>query len=318
LSIDVVLRLFAISTIFIGHGAPGHTTWLRGGTAILFALAGYSLCKFQREQLIAGRVIPAIRGAFHRIVIPYLLLMAVLLVATDIPPDPAWWTLTSVFFIDTFDRGILFSFWFIEALLHCLLIVCGLFLIPGFRRWAAAHPLQNGAATMGLGIAAFAAGRYLFGSESFSHKFDGWLYIYMLGWTLPLAAKSWHKTALVAAGSAVALVQFGVESSRAYWFIAALMVLAAVKELRMPERLGGMVAQIAAASYMAYLAHPVVLHFTKFVLPTRHDAAITILLTYFGTLAAGLAGNRVWQQFSKHPRRLIAGKPPGRLSEALP
>jgi acyl-CoA synthetase (AMP-forming)/AMP-acid ligase II len=307
LSIDVVLRLVAISTIFIGHGAPGHTLWLRGGTSILFCLAGYSLCRFQREQFLAGRVLPALQGAFRRIVIPYLLLMTALLVASNlssnadnhIPPHPAWWTLTSVFFVGTFDRGILFSFWFIEALLHCLLIVCGLFLIPGFRRWAAARPFENGLATIGLGILAFFAGRHLFGSESFSHKFDGWLYLYLLGWTMALATKSWQKTLLVATGAAMIMIQFGWESSRGYWFIGALAVLALVKEVRLPASLGAIVSQLAAASYMSYLAHPVVLHLTKFVLPTRHDVAITLLLTYFGTLAAGLAGALLWQQISK-------------------
>ncbi len=311
LSIDVVLRLFAISTIFIGHGAPLHTAKLRGGTAILFCLAGYSLCRFQREQLLAGHVLPAIKGTFRRVLIPYLLLMTVLLVATHIPPNPAWWSLTSVFFIDTFDRGILFSYWFIEALLHCLLIVCGLFLIPGFRRWAAARPFQHGVATMGLGMASFAAGRYLFDSESFSHKFDGWLYIYMLGWTMALATKSWQKALLIVTGGAMAFLQFGSQSSRPYWFIGALLILAAIKEIRLPAKLGGIVSQLAAASYMAYLAQPLILHITKFMLPTRDNVPITIALSYLGTLAAGLVGTMVWQQVTKRTLELFSRKATG-------
>lgn len=296
LSVDVVLRLVAISTIFIGHGAPGHTLWLRGGTAVLFCLAGYSLCRFQREQLLAGRVMPAITGALRRIVLPYLLVMTALIFATDIPPNAAWWTLTSVFFIDTFDREILFSYWFIEALFHCLLILCFLFLIPGYRRWSAEKPFGSGVATLGLGVAAFLAGRHWFGSESFSHKFDGWFYIYLLGWTMALAGKAWQKVLLVVAGGAVSLIQFGPETSRPYWFIAGLVVLAMVREIRVKPVIAGLVSQIAAASYMAYLAHPLVLHVTKFELPTRHDALVTILLTYLGTLAAGLAGAFAWQR----------------------
>jgi acyl-CoA synthetase (AMP-forming)/AMP-acid ligase II len=294
-SIDVVLRLIAISTIFIGHGAPGHTMWLRGGTAVLFCLAGYSLCRFQREQLLAGRVLPAITGAFRRIVIPYLLVMTALMIATHLPPHVSWWTLTSVFFIDTFERGILFSYWFIEALLHCLLIVCGLFLVPPVRRWMAAQPFASGMAVALAGVAAFFAGRHLFGSESFSHKFDGWLYIYMIGWTFALAREAWQKAVLIALGSAVAVLQFGPETSRPYWFIAGLLALALIRDIRLPRRVGAVVSQVAAASYMAYLCHPVVLHFTKFVLPTRHDAVVTMLLTYFGTLGAGLAAAWSWQ-----------------------
>jgi hypothetical protein len=296
LSIDAVLRLVAISTIFIGHGAPGHTLWLRGGTAILFCLAGYSLCRFQREQLLDGKVMPAVVGALRRIVVPYLLLMTALLFATGMPANPAWWTLTSVFFVGTFEREILFSYWFIEALFHCLLIVCLLFLIPGYRRWSAAKPFESGLATLGLGVAAFFAGRHWFGSESFSHKFDGWFYIYLLGWTMALAGKAWQKALLVAVGGAVSLIQFGPETSRPYWFIAGILVLAMVKEVRVKPVIAGIVTQLAAASYMAYLAHPLVLHLTKFVLPTRHDALVTILLTYFGTLAAGLAGALLWQR----------------------
>ncbi len=317
LSIDVVVRLFAISMIFISHGAPGHTLWFRGGTAILFCLAGYSFCRFQREQLLDGKVIPAITGALRRIVIPYLLLMTALLFATDMPPNPAWWTLTSVLFVDTADRGILFSYWFIEALFHCLLIVCFLFLIPGYRRWSAARPLESGAATMGFGIAAFLSGRYLFGSESFSHKFDGWLYIYMLGWMLALPTKVWQKSLLVLSGWAVSMIHFGPESSRPYWFIVGLTVLAMVKEIRVNPVIAGIVSQIAAASYMAYLAHPMVLHLTKFVLPTRHDPLVTVGLTYFGTITAGLAGAWVWQQVTARVSSLFPTKDQRRLASAV-
>jgi predicted PurR-regulated permease PerM len=116
---------------------------------------------------------------------------------------------------------------------------------------------------------------------------------------MALATQSWQKALLVATGAAMILVQFGMESSRGYWFIGALAVLAVVKEIRLPSALGALISQLAAASYMSYLAHPVVLHLTKFVLPTRHDVALTLLLTYFGTLAAGLAGALLWQQISK-------------------
>ena len=303
LSIDVVLRLIAISTIFIGHGSPSHTTWLRGGTTILFCLAGYSLSRFQREQFLSGKVLPAIHGAFQRIVIPYLLLMTAMLFATQMPPQPAWWTLSSVFFVDTLDRGILYSFWFIEALVHCLLIVCGLFLIPPFRRWAKARPFESGLALTGLGVLAFWLGRRFFGSDYFSHKFDGWLYIYLLGWTFALAPKAWQKILLVGIGSAVVAAQFGLESSRPYWFVSALVVLAMIKEVRLPSWLGGAISQLAAASYMAYLAHPLVLHITKFVLPQKvaffHDnAPAAIMLSYVGTLAAGLIGTAIWHRVS--------------------
>jgi acyl-coenzyme A synthetase/AMP-(fatty) acid ligase len=303
LSIDVVLRLIAISTIFLGHGAPDHTGWLRGGTTILFCLAGYSLCRFQREQFLAGNVLPAIKGAFRRIVIPYLLLMTALIFTTEITPSPAWWTLTSVFFVDTNDRGLLFSFWFIEALLHCLLLVSALFVIPAFRNWAAKRPFHNGLALVGLGALAFSGGRQIPGHENFSHQFDGWFYVYMLGWTFPLATKPWQKALLVAIGSAVICAQFGFESSRAYWFMGALVVLALVKEVRLPSAIGGVVSQLAAASYMAYLAHPLVLHITKFVLPKKiaffqDNVPAAIILTYVGTLVAGLVGTWIWQQVS--------------------
>ncbi|MCW1887463.1 AMP-binding protein [Luteolibacter flavescens] len=321
LSVDVLLRLLAISTIFIGHGAPDHTGWLRGGTTILFCLAGYSLCRFQREQFLAGSVVPAIKGAFRRIVIPYLLLMTALLFATKMPPHPAWWSLTSVFFIGTEDRGLLFSFWFIEALLHCLLIVSGLFLIPPLRRWARAQPFASGLALTGLGAAAFWVGRHFFGSESFSHKFDGWLYVYMLGWTFAVATRAWQRLLLVAVGSAVVIAQFGPESSRPYWFIGAMLVLAAVREIRLPAGVGGLVSQLAAASYMAYLAHPLVLHVTKFVLPERFpffdgNVPAAILLAYVGTMLAGVVGAVAWQQVSRIFLMLFGGARRGSTATA--
>ncbi len=72
----------------------------------------------------------------------------------------------------------------------------------------------------------------------------------------------------------------------------------------MPAWLGGAVAQLAAASYMAYLAHPLVLHLTKFVLPARMEffrdnVPASILFAYLGTLADGLIGAGLWQYLSK-------------------
>jgi peptidoglycan/LPS O-acetylase OafA/YrhL len=303
---DVLLRLLAISTIFLGHGAPAHTLWLRGGSAILFCLAGYSLCRFQRDQLLAGRVLPAISGTLQRIILPYLLLTTVLLFATGKSPHPSWWTLSSVFFVDTWDRGILFSYWFIESLFHCMLIVSLPFLIPGYRRWAQARPFEQGAVAVGFGIAALFAGRYLFDSAPFSHKFDGWLYIYLIGWTLALAQSAWQKTMLIVAGSIVATIQFGPDTSRPYWFIGALVVLATVRAIRLPTVLAVAVSEVAAISYMAYLVHPLVLHVTKFVLPTRDDAALTIFLSYTGTIAAGFIATIVWNQVYKRVVRLFS------------
>jgi hypothetical protein len=176
--------------------------------------------------------------------------------------------------------------------------------IPAFRHWAAKRPFHNGLALVGLGALAFSGGRQIPGHENFSHQFDGWYYVYMLGWTFPLATKSWQKALLVAIGSVVICAQFGFESSRAYWFMGALVVLALVKEVRLPSAIGGIVAQLAAASYMAYLAHPLVLHITKFVLPKKiaffqDNVPAAIILTYVGTLAAGLVGTWIWQQVSQ-------------------
>jgi hypothetical protein len=93
-------------------------------------------------------------------------------------------------------------------------------------------------------------------------------------------------------------------------------VLAMLKEIRVKPIVAGMISQIAAASYMAYLAHPVVLHMTKFVLPTRHDALVTVILTYFGTIAAGMAGAWIWQQVTARVSGLFSAGAQGRVATA--
>jgi predicted PurR-regulated permease PerM len=67
---------------------------------------------------------------------------------------------------------------------------------------------------------------------------------------------------------------------------------------------------------MAYLAHPVVLHMTKFVLPTRNDALVTVILTYFGTIAAGMAGAWIWQQVTAGVSGLFSVGDRGRVAAA--
>jgi predicted PurR-regulated permease PerM len=112
------------------------------------------------------------------------------------------------------------------------------------------------------------------------------------------------------------MIHFGPDTRRPYWFIGGLVVLAMLREIRVKPIVAGIISQIAAASYMAYLAHPVVLHMTKFVLPTRNDALVTVILTYFGTIAAGMAGAWIWQQVTAGVSGLFSVGDRGRVAAA--
>lgn len=301
IGMDVLLRLMAISLIFIGHGDPDHTEALRGGSSILFALAGYSMAMIHLPRLLEGRVRPFIEGTFIRLVLPYLLLVTAMLLVTPAAKSVSWYLLASVFVLDADQRGPLFSFWFVESLIHAMLITCGLFLIPRFRDWMRARPW-----TVMMVLAALAGVLSILGrawwpnGNEINLTVDGWLYAFFLGWAAFFARGFWQRAAIPALALAVALDQFGADTGRAWWLTAALAVLLVLPSLRVPYGPGKVLVHMAGATYFMYLCHPLVVHVIRFKIGTGWPAPLTAAAVYLGSIAAGLGAAELW-------RRLLLG-----------
>lgn len=291
---EVLLRVLAILLVIIGHAAPAQTEFLRGGSGILMMLAGYNLARFQSANLIAGQAGVPIRGTFMRVILPYLLLMALMLPMSHADWSIGWPLLVSTFTVDF--RGPLFAYWFIETVFHALLILSALFLIPPVRRLAADRPL------------AFAIGLILFGAalhygvpliwtdgREKALTVDAWFYVYAMGWGLRSVKDRRGQALIFAIGALLLAAHWGPFGSRALWPVGAAVALLLVPTLRVPAQLASGLKAIAGDSYFIYLVHVIVVHLVIFQFALSDDPLVRILLVIGFSLAAGLAYARGWR-----------------------
>ncbi len=290
---EMLVRLGALSLVLIGHSAPDDTVWLRGGSNILFALAGFSLARFQRESLLKGQPAAAILGSLYRVILPYLVLVALLLPTSEADKSIGWPLLISVFTVDF--RGPLFAYWFIESVFHALLIASALFMIPAVRTFARQKPFASGivfvagALVLKLGLPPI----WNDGRAGFHLTVDALLYTYFLGWTAYLARTTAQKLVVVGIAAVVAGLDYGVPNPREFWLTLGLLAILFVPRVRMPTLAGRVVLTLASASYFIYLTHVLVVHVVIHVLK-QHDPAITIPTILIGSAVAGLAYSWGW------------------------
>lgn len=300
---EMVVRLSALGLVAAGHAAPAVTeNWLRGGSAVLFALAGFNLARFQQASLLAGRIRPAITGTLYRVIAPYLVLMAVLLPVSEADKSFAWPMLLSVFTVEF--RGPLFSFWFIESVFHALLITCSLFLIPSLRRVARERAF---ATALGL-VAAATAFKYLTplvwnDGRDIHLTVDAWLYCYFLGWAAYTAETRMQRLTVVALAAALASLDYGAPSSRAFWLTAGLAVVLFTPRITLPRVTASAILALAGASYFIYLVHSLVVHFVVLTGHFSSSPFFNIPVVLGASAVLGLAYAMIWNTIA--PKFLI-------------
>ena len=296
-SADIPIRVFALLLVITGHATPDQTEFLRGGSAILFALGGYSLARFQRRWLLQGRGSAAVSGIFQRMIIPYFLLMVpMLFVAKGIDRGPGWFVLLSTYTID--NRGPLFAFWFIEAIFHSLLIMAALSMFRPVRQFASARPFGSGLALVALSMLLFLAVPLVWTDPHENPlSVDAWFYAYAIGWTLYLADGPWQRIMVICMGAAIAWYDFGLESSRPLWLLIALTGLAFLPSLRLTPVIGGIFGAISSAAYFIYLTHVLVVHIVRFMWQPDWPPVAIIAFIILVSTCSGLIGQRLWSDF---------------------
>jgi len=314
ISTEMLVRLGALSLVLIGHSAPEETLWLRGGSNILFALAGFSLARFQRESLLKGEPGNAILGSLYRVILPYFLLVALMLPTSEADKSFGWPLLISVFTVEF--RGPLFAFWFIESVFHALLITSALFMIPAVRSFAKLRPYASGLA--------FVAGALLFkvalppiwnDGRAFHLTVDALLYTYFLGWTAYLARTTVQKLVVVGIAVLVSGLDYGVPNPREFWLTLALLIILFIPRVRLPTLASRLVLTLASASYFIYLTHVLVVHVIIHVLK-QEAPVVTVPVVLVGSVLAGLTYSWGWSLVA--PRVLSAISTRGQKRQAAP
>lgn len=294
-SSELVVRVLALAFITTRHATLGEASFLLGGSNILFALAGYSLARFQREDLLQGSVRRVLLGAAYRIVLPYLVIVPLFVLQSDVDRSLAWPLLGSVFFIE--DRGPLWVYWFIESVIHALIITCGLFLIPAFRRFAAARPFASALSMIGVAAVAMVVTPTIWNDGRGWHlTIDGWLYAYFIGWAACLARTTWQKAVVLLLAAGLTAYQYDFATTRALWLTLGLAVVMFVPTVRLPSMIADLVLRLAAASYFVYLTHIIPIHLLMVERKVTPFMAINLPLMLVICAVVGLTYAWVWRR----------------------
>jgi acyl-CoA synthetase (AMP-forming)/AMP-acid ligase II len=297
LGTDVLLRLLAILLVFVGHGAPDQTELLRGGSGILFLLAGHSMAIGQVPQLLAGKVARSLKGMAVRLVLPYYLAITGPIVALHIIKPLSWYLFVSLFIVPPDRREILFSYWFFETLVVCTVLVSALFLLSPVRRAITARPFAASATAAVLAglFCAFGATHWDTGN-TVNLTFDAWLYMFLVGFAAAFARTASQKAVVVTIAAVAAFHQFGFTISRPYWLCFALLIVLTIPAIPINRRLRRVLAYLAGATYFMYLSHPVVVDLVRFRLAPDLGAVPHVLLVVLGSALCGTIGLELWNR----------------------
>jgi len=312
ISSEILVRVVALSLVIAGHavGDQGYGWWLRGGTNILFAMAGFSLARFQGDALRKGQIGVPISAALYRIVLPYTLCLAVILLLWPAELPPGALALVSVFTVKHLVP--LHAYWFIETLFHALLITCALFLAPPVRRLAAARPFGF-ALLLVTGATALMWAVPLVWTDGLAthYTIDAWLYAYYLGWGAYVARRYWQKALVVALAAVIAGVQYHFPNFRELWLTAALALVMFAPRLKAPSLVNSAILTVAAASYFIYLMHVFAFRALQLHGERIHSPVLRVGLLWVGSVAAGLgfawAWNAVVPKARERALQLLAG-----------
>jgi hypothetical protein len=319
---ETLVRLLALTLVICGHGAPDQTTLLRGGATILFLIAGYNLARFQKSAFEAGRTRAALFGALERMILPYYVLMVPLLVFSDTPMNWGWFALVSVFTASDWDRGPLFVFWFIETVFHALLLTILLFQLPPVRRFSRARPFGFGLALVALAMAArVLVPRYVFDDfNAYSLTVDAQYFLYALGWLALVARGRVQQIVVLVLAIGLALLAYGVDSSRPWWLGLSLALLLFVPTLALPRWLAAPVLRLASAGYFIYVVHVVINYVLRYKLSFELSPAAHVVILLVASAVGGLLFERLWlggmTLFLRAVAALRPGAPPAREAGA--
>lgn len=247
---SIALRAAAIIQIVFMHVGLLN---LQGGSAVLLAVLGYNLARFQLADLPGVSRSRKLLGVAVQIAIPAVLWSGfvavvsghyqpttVLLVNAFLPRDAAW----------TYQ----WELWFIEIAVWTMVALAALFAVPAIDRWERRTPFRFALVLLGLALPV----RYLLtdvpGNELDRYILATAAWFVMLGWA-GARARTWRGRLLV---SALAVAAAPVFAARDLWDVVGtigLLILLWVPWIPVPRPLVGAVWALAGASLFIYLVH---------------------------------------------------------------
>jgi acyl carrier protein len=274
----VVLRAVAIVMVVGSHmGLFG----LWGGAHVLLAVAGYNFARFRLAAANAADHLRGALGSIGRILVPSVLFIGVLYLLSE------RYSAANVLLVNNYlaDGTWRYWFWFIEALVHILVLLSLVFCLPAARRLERRHPFGL---AFGILLATLALRQISMGDPANQiYRSHAVVWLFVLGWAAQRARTGWQRLA-VSAVVVAAVPGFFDTTPRDALVMAGLLAVTWVPQLRVPSLLKPALGAVAGASLFIYLTHwqvyPPLLELTPPV------------VALVGTIAVGIAASIAFQR----------------------
>lgn len=300
---DILLRALSIFLVVGNHASAN--PYVGGGAVVLLLLAGFNLARFNRLALAGGRVADMLKRLVVNVLLPYYAAIVVYgLWKGQFVPSTIFLMANWV----TDLRGFLVPFWFISAYVQAMVLVAGLaFLSPLVRRIIDEHPWRFGllalCASMVLQLVVSAVGLSVPG-----RSLDAVLPLFALGWSLAFAENPRRRLVVgVATAGYLGFEFFALPmftavvprpSVNEITLPLAILMMLIARRLSLPGLLNRAFVAIAAATFVIYLTHIIVIWTAAQIV--GHDNPglwIAILALVFGVVChrASLKMARLWR-----------------------
>lgn len=247
---NVLLRALAILTI-VGSHANAFT--LLGGAHLLLAVVGFNFARFQLADAPRAQRVRRILTAAVRIAVPSVLVIGVFSVV-GLWADGLTWRqvllLNGLTSTSWSEPG--WYFWFIEALVHTLVLLAVLMAIPRVDAWERARPFAFPMALVALAMLT----RYdvINVPGDAEHRAHVVFWIVALGWAAA-RARTHAQRLLVSAVTVATMVGAFDQWHRNAYVALGMLALVWLPHVRIPAPLVRAAGVLAAASLWIYLTH---------------------------------------------------------------
>ncbi|WP_313760510.1 AMP-binding protein [Rhizobium sp.] len=300
IELSVALRAISIITIVLSHAGAVYSS----GSPVLFVISGISFARFRLSGIIANLTI----GPVVNLVLKYGIPAGLWQIFRSFYLNEKLW-IPDVLLMGTMWQRVPvghFTFWFLDILTACILILTGLGLAFGYARRRLHAPLPLGDMMMPFSLAALAIALALFGVQAYTGWWDGelgatstgpfrWLWVFVFGACIHAASvrlQKWAAVGAFAVTMAIVGLVGGDYTTWSFFFVASVLALIFVKSVPIPRIAAKVVAIIASNSLYIYIVNASVISHVLPKLGIEHSPVAGLSMS----LAVGIGVGIFWEK----------------------
>lgn len=245
----VFMRAVAIAAVVAGHFG---LIAFGGATSALFFIAGHSFGRFQIPAVLRQDSIAPTLNLVALIAVPTVL-YSLLIQTAFATPEPLTLLMLGNLLGPDVAEGM--SYWFVDVLVQCLLVLAVLLALPPVRRAIRERPFECACLAVGGSVVLrYAIGAVWETDPLYDRVVHEKLWLLALGWCLA-QAESWRQRILATAFTLAVLGIDMMDGALRPLTAAAFIVILAVPRIPIPTIVATMVTRVAAGSLFIYLTH---------------------------------------------------------------